>query len=350
MGFSQALCLLLLVFSNTLLVWGCYTSIFSFGDSLADTGNLLNSEANTSPLILHPPYGETYFHRPTGRASDGRLIIDYIAQSVGLPLLSPYLGNHGSEDFRQGVNFAVVGATALDAAFLNERDIVPSTNNSLEIVTIFSKLHYFLWARSEEMIFEQRNVEEILTLVPKVIDTIYSAIKMLIDNGAVTLVVPGNLPIGCSAAYLSIYESQNKDDYDPLTGCLNWLNQFSKYHNKLFQQELDRLRKLYLHITIIYADFYNPAMQIYQSPAGLGFIKGALTACCGGGGPYNYNVSAKCGNQGASTCDDPSMFVSWDGTHLTEAAYRWIASSLLRGPFTTPRFSSSCLSAVACKI
>ncbi|GFZ06135.1 GDSL-like Lipase/Acylhydrolase superfamily protein [Actinidia rufa] len=63
----------------------CYTSIISFGDSLADTGNLLrlleNSSSDQPPPFSLPPYGKTYFHRPTGRFSDGRLVIDFIGKT-----------------------------------------------------------------------------------------------------------------------------------------------------------------------------------------------------------------------------------------------------------------------------
>lgn len=53
-----------------------YEAIFNFGDSFSDTGNA---------GILYPqypgnkkPYGSTYFKHPTGRMSDGRLMIDFI--------------------------------------------------------------------------------------------------------------------------------------------------------------------------------------------------------------------------------------------------------------------------------
>ncbi|CAO2161559.1 unnamed protein product [Urochloa humidicola] len=57
----------------------------------------------------------TFFRQPSGRASDGRLAIDFIAEALGLPLLPPSLASNQS--FRQGVNFAVGGATALERAF-----------------------------------------------------------------------------------------------------------------------------------------------------------------------------------------------------------------------------------------
>jgi len=53
-----------------------YTRLFSLGDSVSDTGNLASVAPNDSVLAF--PYGETFFHRPTGRFCDGRLIVDFI--------------------------------------------------------------------------------------------------------------------------------------------------------------------------------------------------------------------------------------------------------------------------------
>ncbi|XP_058095678.1 GDSL esterase/lipase At1g28590-like isoform X2 [Magnolia sinica] len=278
-----------LTFSTVHSVLECYTSIFSFGDSLADTGNSIR-ESNWASDAGKFPYGETYFHRPTGRFSDGRLIIDFIAEELGLPYVPPYLGGSSDGDFRQGVNFAFAGATALDAAFFQERRIPNEyTNNSLGIQLgwfedllpslcsnppgcgdIFKKSLFLVGEIGGNdynyPFLQRRSLEEIQTFVPLVINAIGSAIDMLIKYGARTLVVPSNLPIGCSAEYLTVLESQKKEDYDPLTGCLTYLNKFSEYHNRLLLQEMDRLRAQHPHATIIYADYYNAAMRFYRSP------------------------------------------------------------------------------------
>lgn len=50
-----------------------YPALYNFGDSNSDTGGIA--------AIFYPPgppSGETYFGKPSGRASDGRLIIDFI--------------------------------------------------------------------------------------------------------------------------------------------------------------------------------------------------------------------------------------------------------------------------------
>ena len=57
---------------------GPYRSVFSFGDSLADTGNSLFTGPFRNSFVERLPYGQTYFGHPTGRFSDGRLIVDFI--------------------------------------------------------------------------------------------------------------------------------------------------------------------------------------------------------------------------------------------------------------------------------
>lgn len=50
-------------------------AVFNFGDSNSDTGALIAAGIES----LSPPNGQTYFHVPSGRYSDGRLIIDFLS-------------------------------------------------------------------------------------------------------------------------------------------------------------------------------------------------------------------------------------------------------------------------------
>ncbi|KAM0874350.1 hypothetical protein ACQ4PT_037504 [Festuca glaucescens] len=117
---------------------GLYDSIFSFGDSLADTGN--GNVVFAKKLIPHPaehlPYGKTFFSFPTVCSSNGHLIIDFIAKRLGLPsFVPPFLSHNGS--FSEGANFAITGATALAVSFFKDIpitcQIVLNTSSSVQL-------------------------------------------------------------------------------------------------------------------------------------------------------------------------------------------------------------------------
>ncbi|KAI3824483.1 hypothetical protein L1987_05943 [Smallanthus sonchifolius] len=361
----------MLLLTCTMHANGCYESIISFGDSLADTGNIkqLTFKSNSQPPhFLFPPYGETFFHKPTGRCSNGRLIIDFIAESLGMPLITPseVIRQHGAIEKGQGVNFAVAGATALDSSFYEAQGVANTcTNVSLGVELEWFKiwLHSIYRTQSDCKNFLQnslilmgeiggndynhpvmagKSIDELKPYVPLVINTIVSAINELIELGAKTFVVPGNLPIGCSAAYLTIYYDSDEVEYDNTTGCLITLNEFAEYHNELLQIALNQIREVHPDVNIIYADYYNAAMQIFHTPIKYGFTNGALKACCGAGGPYNYNLLVACADPTSKSCARPETYANWDGLHLTEAAYEVIFKSLFQGPYTTPQFNSLC--------
>lgn len=89
---------------------------------------------------------------------------------------------------------------------------------------------------------------------------------MLIEEGAVELVVPGNLPVGCSAVYMTLFQSPNKADYDSRNGCLKAYNAFAKYHNNKLKDALQTLRLKHPRAKIIYADYFGAAMRFLHAP------------------------------------------------------------------------------------
>ncbi|KAK4769538.1 hypothetical protein SAY86_027688 [Trapa natans] len=79
----------------------CY---FIFGDSLADDGN--NNDLPTLAKSNYPPYGVDFPEGPTGRFTDGRLIVDIIAQLLGFHGFIPPFANLKGADILKGVNYA----------------------------------------------------------------------------------------------------------------------------------------------------------------------------------------------------------------------------------------------------
>nr|GLL30378.1 GDSL esterase/lipase At1g28580-like [Ipomoea trifida] len=368
--------LLLTALASSQFVDGCYTSIFAFGDSLSDTGNYISLTSNGLlqydgiPSCSVPPYGETFFRHPTGRCSDGRLIIDFIAEQFGLPLVPPYSGG-GNANNRGGggVNFAVVGAPALTEDVLQSNGSYSRDNISMmsQINMFKSLLQSICKTSSCDEIFDKslivfgpfggddyasgilnKRVEDAHRLQPLVINAVASAIEELIKLGVVNLMVPGMLPDGCIGVSLTVYYGSNEEDYDPITGCLTWLNEFAQKHNELLRKELTRIQELYPNVSITYADYYNAGLELFLSPKKYGFNdESRLIACCGSGGPYNVDDDAKCGYPSSHACDDPSSYIQWDGAHLTQAAYQWIAKGLLSGLYTSPNITASCSSTSA---
>ncbi|GJT61772.1 GDSL esterase/lipase, partial [Tanacetum coccineum] len=344
-----------------------HDKIFSFGDSIADTGNLLHSGALTNPVIGKLPYGETFFHHATGRCSNGRLIIDFIAEEYGVPYLPSYLPVDGTlkSKAKHGINFAVAGATALDSKFFYDQGIGKAlwSNDSISTqLDWFKELKSTMCTTKKDCdsyfkkslfvmgeiggndynyaFFVGGTFKQLKRMVPLVVGTIISATSMVIEEGAKDVVVPGNFPVGCWAAYLTMFGTQNKSAYDG-NGCLKAHNAFSKYHNAQLKLGLEQLRQKYPQARIMYADYYGAAKALFHTPGHLGELSllrlnGGLIACCGGGGSYNFNFTARCGHEGSKACKDPSTYANWDGLHLTETAYSHIATGLLKGTFTSP--------------
>ncbi|KAL6649993.1 hypothetical protein ACP70R_014217 [Stipagrostis hirtigluma subsp. patula] len=342
----------------------CYTRLFSFGDSLTDAGNYVTLFPDIS--VLAPPYGETFFRRPTGRFCDGRLIVDFIAEALRLPLLPPYLGGKTANDFRHGVNFAVSSATAMRQGFFREKGldltIIPPYSLDVQLEWFNHVLHLLGSTEQERkgimssslflmgevgvndynhFLFQNRSfTAEIKPLVPKVIQKIQNAIKVLITLGAKTIVVPGNIPMGCLPRYLTMFQSSNPGDYDA-AGCIRWLNDFAEHHNRALRGMLEQIPHDQT-VTIIYADYYGATLDIIRNPHKHGFSKdGTLIACCGDGGPYNSNSLFSC-NATSALCPDPFKRISWDGIHYTEAVYHLVARGVLEGSYAAPSILSKC--------
>lgn len=74
------------VYINPLVLAKQYAAIFNFGDSLVDAGNLCVDGIPAYLATARLPYGMNFFGYPTGRCSDGRLIIDFI----GIDIINTY--------------------------------------------------------------------------------------------------------------------------------------------------------------------------------------------------------------------------------------------------------------------
>ncbi|XP_057981029.1 GDSL esterase/lipase At4g01130 [Malania oleifera] len=345
-----------------------FEAIFNFGDSNSDTGGFWAAFPAQSG-----PFGMTYFKRPSGRASDGRLVIDFLAQALGLPFLSPYLLSIGS-DYRHGANYATLASTvllpntSLFVTGISPFSLAIQLNQMKEFKAKVDELHSAgakgsitnlpppdVFGKSIYAFYIGQNdftsnlaaigIEGVKQYLPQVVSQIAGAIKELYGLGGRTFLVLNLAPVGCYPAFL-VELPHNSSDIDAF-GCMISYNNAVLDYNKMLKEALAKTREALHYASLIYVDTHSVLLELFQHPTSHGLQYGTK-ACCGyGGGAYNFDPRVFCGNKKvidgknvtAEACSDPSNYVSWDGIHSTEAANKLITWAILNGSHFDPPFS-----------
>eukprot|EP00253_Pinus_taeda_P000661 PITA_00661 len=360
-----------MVMIMTLLPAMCYSSceypaIFNFGDSTSDTGTI-HYIFPYNMLAENPPYGRTFFGRPVNRYSDGRLSIDFFAQALGLPFLSPYLQSVAAS-FGHGANFAAAGATVRETNFIAPISLAVQINqykifkqqvaasiqahgnvSYLPTMDAFRTGIYVLEIGGNDFSFGYMNLglntsEVQRTILPKVARSIRGAVQALYKEGARMIMVKDVGPQGCQPFWLTFF-SHSSNDFDQY-GCSLSYNNAVRLYNRMLRAHLAVIRKELPDATIIYVNTYDIVYDFFVNPSKYGF-KFTTRACCGVGGKYNYNYAVQCGSTGtikntsvtAESCPDPASHVNWDGVHWTDEANKIITQQILSGKYFEPAFS-----------
>nr|GMD64927.1 GDSL esterase/lipase At4g01130-like [Ipomoea batatas] len=357
------------------VVTGCkatcsFPAIFNFGDSNTDTGGFF---AAFPPLV--PPYGITYFNKPVGRTTDGRVIVDFLAQGLGLPFLSPYLKSIGS-DYRHGANFATVSSTVmLPHSFPFDSGVSPFSlaiqfnqfkqfkvmvdeeeeqhhsydygNTKLPPKNIFGKALYTFYIGQNDFTLNLTSlgISGVMQFLPQVVGQIAKTIKDIYALGGRTFFILNLAPVGCYPGFL-VKLPHNASDVDQF-GCLKSYNNAVVNYNNMLKDALRQTRKNLKDANVVYVDTHTILLDLFQHPTSHG-LKYGTKACCGyGGGDYNFNKEVVCGSTkvvngqkvSAEACEDPYNYVSWDGFHLTDAANKLTAYAIFNGSYFDPPFS-----------
>ncbi|TYH64576.1 hypothetical protein ES332_D07G276300v1 [Gossypium tomentosum] len=340
-----------------------FPAIFNFGASNSDTGGF--AAAFFQPK---PPYGDTFFGMPSGRACDGRLIVDFTVENLDLPFLSSYL-NSLAINFSHGANFATVSSTIR----LPTADVIPQGQaspfylslqcsqfaqfkNRSQIIRRQGGIYASLMPREEtfakalytfdigqndltQSLFLNMTIVQVIAAIPDIVNHFSDNIKNLYSLGARLFWVYNMRPIGCFPQILTSFPSAKKDS----VGCAKLYNRLAQRFNAELKNALARLRIEFPLATIVYVDLYSALYSLYTHPTKNGFER-PLVACCGYGGKYNYGRDAACGetinvngkNIMVGSCKDPSVRVSWDGVHFTEAANKFAFDLVSSGNFSNP--------------
>ncbi|KAK4413554.1 Acetylajmalan esterase [Sesamum alatum] len=257
-----------------------FNYIYHLGDGDSDNGNAIRTlPAGLALPAARLPYGETFPGRPTGRWSDGRLIIDFAATVLGLTRLKPYLDTNTSPN--DGVIFAVAGSPVLDRSFyLNKGVIIPTNVAPLNLQKNWFRRYLnsvcstptdcadrlgdsLLLLGDVEgndiryPLLQRKSIQDIQTnYVPFVTQTTINTTRELIRAGAKRVIVPGNVPLGCYPSILSEFPSNDPTAYDDL-GCLKSVNNLVLFKNTALQTSLASLKLEFPDVTILFADYYT---------------------------------------------------------------------------------------------
>ncbi|KZV33221.1 hypothetical protein F511_16255 [Dorcoceras hygrometricum] len=325
-----------------------FSEIYNFGDSNSDTGS-------TSAALggVPPPNGQKFFGKPSGRLSDGRLIIDFIAENLGFPYLRACLDSFGV-DFRSGANFASSGSTikhlcanickgfnpfSLDVQLRQfEQFNVRSIETKRQGSESFSRALFTIDIGQNDLAagLLSMNEEEVKADVPRILDQLSIALEKLYKLGARVFWIHNTGPIGCLP--FSVFKHTVKADNTDPSGCIKSYNELAQEFNRQLKKRIIKIRSQLQDARLIYVDIYSVKYSLISNAEKNGFLD-PLGYCCGRlgvvfcGEKTTLNGTEVYGD----SCSNSSEYISWDGIHYTEAANKWISNRILDGSFSDPK-------------
>ncbi|KAD4983233.1 hypothetical protein R6Q59_002905 [Mikania micrantha] len=339
-----------------------FPAVFNFGDSNSDTGGLAAAFGQAPP-----PNGETFFHRPAGRYSDGRLVIDFMVQSLGLPYLSAYLDALGS-NFTHGANFATGGSTirpqnttrhqsglspiSLNVQSYQFNDFYVRTQIIRKDEVFFKELVPDPEAFSRGLyafdigqndltggLFLNLTVDQVKASIPDILGQFQAVVKDVHDKGGRFFWIHNTGPIGC-LPYVLEHLPINEGQMDK-NGCAKPFNELAQFFNQKLKDLVNQLLEELPEAMITYVDIYKARYALISQAHAHGF-EHPLRVCCGYGQKYNYNIHVGCGGRVSDngmeifvgSCKDPSVMIMWDGIHYTEAANKWVFDQIVNGSYS----------------
>ncbi|KAK7829591.1 gdsl esterase/lipase [Quercus suber] len=337
-----------------------FPAIYNFGDSNSDTGGI---SAAFDPIIA--PYGDSFFHKPAGRDSDGRVLIDFIAEHLRLPYLSAYLNSLGT-NYRHGANFATGGSTirrqnetifengispfSLDIQFVQflqfkarTADLYnqAKTRNNLPRPQDFSKALYTFDIGQNDLSagFRKMSFDQLRAALPDIVNQLATAVQRIYQEGGRTFWIHNTGPIGCLPLNF-FYNHNPPPGYLDQQGCVKSQNDMAVEFNKQLKDRVIKLRAELPEAAITYVDLYAAKYGLISNAKNEGFAD-PLKVCCG----YHVNYDhVWCGSKAivngsevyGASCASPSQYVSWDGVHYSQAASQWFANHILNGSLSDP--------------
>lgn len=319
-----------------------FSAMFVFGDSLIDNGN--NNFINSQAKANFWPYGIDFFQGPTGRFTNGKTCIDFLAELIGLPYLPPYAIPFAvGRDIINGVNFASAAGGILEQSgqalgerfsFSRQVENFGITKRQLQNQLSDTDLQHYLEKALAVLILGSNDYINNY-LIPSygsrakykpeqfadLLITHYTKHLMALhDQGLRRFFVAGVPALGCSPAQRTVARV-------PAGKCVNFSNDVAQMFNTRLKTLVDQLNATHVNATFIYGDTFKAFMEIlgHSSKYGLSVVN---EACCGSG----RNRAEKTCFPLSIPCTNREQYAFWDGYHPTQAVHRVLALMAYNGP------------------
>jgi phospholipase/lecithinase/hemolysin len=306
-----------------------FESLYSFGDSLSDTGNVYGFSKAQSPLTPFPP--QPFYSR--GRFSNGSIWVDYLAKDLRIKqktFAKTVLSGNGSIP-KDGINFAFGGATTGNdnlggESFLGLGEQIGAYANLLGDRSADADGLYTIWAGSNDyfkLLSSSPSAQDISFQISQTVDNLSASITTLADKGARNIVVfnlppLGNTPLGASLPGI-----------EP-----DKLNTLAAIHNEVLAGAVDNLNASPsfqdTNTKVVLIDVNSLFNAVLENPQAFGF--GNVTDNCTGIDFPNVDVVGDF--SGWLNCrrilkKDPKAFLIYDNQHPTTVVHEIIADSVL---------------------
>uniref|UniRef100_A0A6M2EED8 GDSL esterase/lipase n=1 Tax=Populus davidiana TaxID=266767 RepID=A0A6M2EED8_9ROSI len=319
-------------------------ALYIFGDSGVDVGNNLYINTLAKPVF---PNGIDFgkpFGTPSGRYSNGRISVDFIAQELGLKNFPPpYLAPTTAGDvLLNGVNYASSGSGILNETgsffggvislenqiryFNRTRQDIISNIGIRDAKKLLAGAIYIVATGGNDVAQatpRRNSSSDGLASLDLRLDTILSTLRSqlikLYKLGARKLVVVNSPPGGCLPFARDVL---SKPD-----GCVPLENQIDQMYNPKLKSMLEELTKTLTGSQFVNADSYAIQEDIIQNYIQYGF-QDVRNACCYVLGAHGGIVPCATISQ---VCGDRTSYVFWDPFHLTETANSIVAKHMLDG-------------------
>ncbi|KAH7437046.1 hypothetical protein KP509_05G053900 [Ceratopteris richardii] len=315
-----------------------FPAFFIFGDSLVDVGN--NNYMVTVARANSLPFGIDFPQGPTGRFTNGKTVLDVIADLIKLPYPPPYLDPKvRGNAILQGVNYASAAAGYLRSSGFNfvgradfDTQIEWFANTASQVKEILGEdgakdfLAKSLIATAfgandyvNNYLLSYAPINKVYTtdqLKYVILDKTKAQLTKIYNLGARIIAVSSLGPIGCIPSQLVRQRSVNGE-------CSEYVNGLARDFNVGLQQVLNELNQEFPDGKFLYADVYTNADEYVKNYPKYGFVS-ASTACCGRG---KYKGQLLC-LPFLKACPNRREYVWFDCFHPSEAVNEMLGQAL----------------------